>query len=144
MTKEKAIYILKNTAWLSTVEGSKNIESAIEYLTDLMERKEATVEAEKCSAHIEDSDGKRYIVFKLNHVFTDITDIRIRLDQYGLKETKHGEWQVYYDEDSPQDGIWKCSICNYIRLIDDISPTRFCPNCGADMRGEEDEIQGKK
>ena len=51
-------------------------------------------------------------------------------------EVKHGEWQVYYDEDSPQDGIWKCSICSYIRLIDDISPTSFCPNCGADMRGK--------
>ena len=53
-------------------------------------------------------------------------------------EHNRGEWQVYYDEDSPQDGIWKCSICGYIRLIDDISPTNFCPNCGADMRGDED------
>lgn len=59
-------------------------------------------------------------------------------------ECNRGEWIVLYDEDSPQDGMWKCSICNYIRLIDDISPTNFCPNCGADMRGEEDEIQGKK
>ena len=54
-------------------------------------------------------------------------------------ERPHGEWQVYYDEDSPQDGIWKCSICGYIRLIDDISPTRFCPNCGADTRGKDDD-----
>lgn len=50
-----------------------------------------------------------------------------------VREVVHGEWQVYYDEDSPQDGIWKCSVCNCVRLIDDISPTNFCPNCGAKM-----------
>lgn len=54
---------------------------------------------------------------------------------------KRGEWQVYYDEDSPQDGIWKCSICSYIKLIDDISPTNFCPNCGADMRERREDEQ---
>ena len=25
----------------------------------------------------------------------------------------------------------KCSVCGYVA-----SPTKFCPNCGADMRGE--------
>ena len=50
-------------------------------------------------------------------------------------ERKKGEWIVLYDEDSPQDGIWKCSACDYIRLADDITPMNYCPNCGADMRG---------
>ena len=54
-------------------------------------------------------------------------------------EVVHGEWQVYYDEDSPQDGIWKCSICGYVRLIDDISPTNYCPNCGADMQERRED-----
>lgn len=141
MTKEKAIYILKNTAWLSTVEGSKNIESAIEYLTDLMERKEATLEAEKCSAHLEDSDGKRYIVFKLNHVFTDITDIRIRLDQYGLKETKHGEWSLNIDDWFGD--CYKCSACGEEFILNEGNPKdngyNYCPNCGADMRGGDND-----
>ena len=51
-------------------------------------------------------------------------------------ERKRGEWVVLYDEDSPQDGIWKCSLCDYIRLTDDISPTNFCPNCGAEMKND--------
>ena len=51
-------------------------------------------------------------------------------------ERKQGKWIVLYDEDSPQDGIWKCSACDYIRLADDIAPINYCPNCGADMRSE--------
>lgn len=54
-------------------------------------------------------------------------------------ERKHGKWIVLYDEDSPQDGIWKCSMCDYIRLVDDITPINYCPNCGADMRGTLDD-----
>lgn len=68
--------------------------------------------------------------------------LKIRFDEEpgaDVRENVHGEWQVYYDDDSPQDGIWKCSICGYIRLVDDISPTDFCPKCGADMRKEVEE-----
>lgn len=52
-------------------------------------------------------------------------------------ERKRGEWVVNYDEDCPYDGIWICSACNYIRSIEDISSINYCPNCGADMRGDE-------
>ena len=54
-----------------------------------------------------------------------------------VRENVHGEWQVYYDEDSPQDGVWTCPVCSYTRSIDDISPTNFCPYCGADMKGSK-------
>lgn len=53
-----------------------------------------------------------------------------------LNKVKHGEWVVLYDEDSPQDGVWKCSTCDYIRFVDDITPTNYCPNCGAKMGKE--------
>lgn len=53
-------------------------------------------------------------------------------------QPKTGKWNIYYDDDAPQDGIWLCSVCGYARLVDDISPQRFCPNCGARMKeGEE-------
>lgn len=55
------------------------------------------------------------------------------LDLNGYLKRKRGEWIVLYDEDSPQDGIWKCSICGYTRPVDDITPINYCPNCGADM-----------
>lgn len=50
-----------------------------------------------------------------------------------LQEEKRAEWIVLYDEDSPQDGIWKCSNCGYIRFVDDVTPSNYCPNCGARM-----------
>ena len=31
--------------------------------------------------------------------------------------------------------LWKCSKCGKLELED----SYFCPNCGADMRGEQDE-----
>ena len=51
-----------------------------------------------------------------------------------LEETpKTGKWNMCYDDDAPQDGIWFCSVCGYARLVDDIFPQNFCPQCGARM-----------
>lgn len=55
-----------------------------------------------------------------------------------INKQEKNEWLVYYDEDCPQDGIFKCPICGQIIGIDTPIPLNFCPNCGADMRGEED------
>lgn len=55
-----------------------------------------------------------------------------------VPERKKGKWNVLYYDDCPQDGIWKCSVCGHIRLAyDDITPTNFCPNCGAEMRQDD-------
>ena len=47
-----------------------------------------------------------------------------------VRENVKGEWHDY------QEGKWiyqQCSVCGY-----DYAPRKypFCPNCGADMRGE--------
>ena len=42
-------------------------------------------------------------------------------------ERKHGEWVL---EHSSQ--LWECTNCHER----EIRTTDFCPNCGADMRGE--------
>ncbi len=53
-----------------------------------------------------------------------------------------GRW-IGTDYDGFADGNhvydeWKCSICGYV--VEDEEPTwNFCPNCGADMRGDENE-----
>ena len=48
-----------------------------------------------------------------------------------LIERKHGEW-------IESDFGWKCSICGNTSVMWQRT-YNFCPNCGADMRGEEDE-----
>lgn len=62
-----------------------------------------------------------------------------------VRENVKGEW-VYEDEYYQDDGTHvfvgypHCSVCNYEpyypddERIDECTP--FCPNCGADMRGE--------
>lgn len=32
----------------------------------------------------------------------------------------------------------QCSACNMITIVDESIAYKFCPHCGADMRGEED------
>lgn len=58
-----------------------------------------------------------------------------------LSENK-GEW-VFYDEEFYPQGrfesvnhrIRECSICHH-KIADFVGNMNFCPNCGADMRGE--------
>lgn len=52
------------------------------------------------------------------------------------QQTIKGEWNIYYDDDCPQDGICICSNCNYMLFVDMPISRNFCPNCGADMREE--------
>ena len=68
-------------------------------------------------------------------------------------EVKHGEWiernvtQDRRDAKIPEWQSAKCSVCGkyhttpYMYYFTNYD---YCPNCGADMRGDEDEIQGKK
>lgn len=54
-------------------------------------------------------------------------------------KSEKNEWLVYYDEDCPQDGIFKCPLCGQVISVDTPIPLNFCPNCGADMRDKDDE-----
>lgn len=47
-------------------------------------------------------------------------------------EVKHGEW-IEYEEDLHGNKPLSCSYCDY--LFARLYPRKYCPNCGADMRG---------
>lgn len=49
-------------------------------------------------------------------------------------EQKKGEW-LYSRTEMAGVGFFICSACGE----DEYSATDFCPNCGADMRGDQDE-----
>lgn len=54
-------------------------------------------------------------------------------------ERKKGRWIEVDDPDNRISG--RCSICGWEALLyeTDVVGMDFCPNCGADMRGEQDE-----
>lgn len=63
------------------------------------------------------------------------------LDEEVRKEGKWIEvWESQRDEFSGEYDEWrehKCSICDFQEM--DADRFNFCPNCGADMRGDENE-----
>lgn len=48
-------------------------------------------------------------------------------------ERKHGEWARMSELD------YRCSVCNKRTFINRYPLYAYCPNCGADMRKEQDE-----
>ena len=44
-----------------------------------------------------------------------------------LSEPKTGRWKLV-------DHLWQCDQCQYRQ--NEMSPTNFCPSCGAKMRGD--------
>ena len=49
-------------------------------------------------------------------------------------EVVKGEW-TYKGLDFEVDSLYQCSACKHYHW----SKSNYCPNCGADMRGEEDD-----
>ena len=50
-----------------------------------------------------------------------------------LQERPKGQWigEVIHTEIGEEHAMQECSVCGKVRIVDN-----FCPNCGADMRGE--------
>ena len=59
-----------------------------------------------------------------------------------VREVKHGEWIFKagkeIDDDLYFDTIKECSVCKF-KMINNSIKYPYCPNCGADMRGEDNE-----
>lgn len=63
-----------------------------------------------------------------------------------IEERKKGEW-IEFDSDEDKYDIIKCPCCKHTFTVDSYHWTdigfvkddfKFCPNCGADMRGESE------
>ena len=50
-------------------------------------------------------------------------------------ERKKGKWLFHIDDLFPEESTQECSICHAEESIK-IQNDNFCPNCGAEMRGE--------
>ena len=67
----------------------------------------------------------------------DVADIVKNVPAADVRENVRGEWlhRTYcFNGDIGGLSMYQCSKCDFIVLTDEYN---FCPNCGADMRGEE-------
>lgn len=52
-------------------------------------------------------------------------------------ERKTGKWIKHIDDLFPEESMEECSECHEMQFIDNGKCDKYCPNCGADMRGEK-------
>ena len=67
----------------------------------------------------------------------DVCRIVDEIQAEDVKKNKHGKWERKPDPYEFFDDIPVCSECGCTTKYREETP--FCPNCGADMRGELDE-----
>ena len=50
-----------------------------------------------------------------------------------------GKWIIHCNDIYPEDATQECSLCHAEQRLRWGDDDNFCPNCGADMRGDADE-----
>ena len=53
-----------------------------------------------------------------------------------VRENIHGEWSLIGHDDTCN--FYRCSFCGYEEHDNFTKHHNFCPNCGADMRGDNE------
>ena len=60
----------------------------------------------------------------------------------GYRKVGQGKW-IMVGNGNGRPIHWRCSVCGYETLDVANGDTNFCPNCGADMRGGDNEQHPK-
>lgn len=116
-------------------------------MKDLIDRQQAIDALDiLCQEHRYKIPGKRETYSQYNEAWQDALD-RAEGAIFNLPSAEprmKGRW-IYGESEEGHDGYF-CSQCgNFVPWIykefdiDFIKEFKFCPSCGADMRGEEDE-----
>ena len=80
---------------------------------------------------VKEEDGKQYLVIRASKPYEQVKEVKLLLSKIDLKPVVRGEWEVI---DYAEPRRYVCSIC-HIGL--GWHTTNYCPNCGADMRGDK-------
>ena len=106
---------------------------------DLINRQMAIDELE----HKKDKNAKGDISGFYNKIIQNDIDALMQLPSV-QSESKKGKWIEAYDPFNRISG--RCSVCGWEAHLyeDDVVGMNYCPNCGADMRGEQDDESRSK
>ena len=141
MTRDDAINVLKeiiNESWIfSDIEKAPTI--------DACEMAIKALSAEGKYIKIDDLDDT---ILRLNNDGWGITrnehklisNVLYEMPLYSFPDREKGTW-VSVDEEPHED--YECNVCGYVcsTFTANIKPEeefKFCPNCGADMRGTDE------
>lgn len=64
--------------------------------------------------------------------FVDACDAICDAPTADVVERKKGKWRLN------KEGNWACPFCEFDPYHDNMKGMNYCPNCGAELRGEED------
>lgn len=78
----------------------------------------------------------RYILLMASRKQRD-ADILSALPTVDAVQVRHGRWIYHIDDLFPLESTQECDQCHEEQPL--TCGDNFCPNCGADMRGEQDE-----
>ena len=87
------------------------------------------IDADELKEYIHNQDGRPFIGITIGEAFQMMVD-----EQPTIEERKTGKWLFPYGDKKYK----RCSVCerDYYSIPYN---SNFCPNCGADMRGEGHE-----
>jgi hypothetical protein len=86
-------------------------------------------------------NGKWMSETEIIALISQLTADKKRLERQLEQTVKHGEWEEISEYNGWGDTYYRSSICGDEWDLDIGTPVengmKYCPNCGADMRGDE-------
>ena len=100
-------------------------------MSDLISRS-ATLEILRQAKRDRPLDSDRWVISDIANKVCKLPEPSVGL------ERKKGRWIFYKSPDKYHCGLVKCPFC-FTEGIAEADEYNFCPNCGAELRGGEDE-----
>ena len=115
---------IESTDWLTRGIPKEQLER---------ERQEAIMSADLELCHTEFQTG-------VGEIYTDYDTTAQKMVAKGYRKQSEGEW-VNKSEDRVEfyEYTYQCSLCGYYMIICAEEDANFCPECGAKMKGADNE-----